>query len=203
MLNIRRLLSVSNIKSVNRTISKYRFPILLPRYFSSNESATVVTHNPERVDALLREWDCVSQKDFKDLAKEVIENPKYQKIVQGSLIDGKSWTDYVYAKVNALKSEPLPAFTLEELEDLTTNLLVGADESIPLEIQTTNKQSAAEKLFEVLYRNASSDLAHVITANQLLSSQTNMQAPHDWYPYPRIMKRKVIFHGGPTNSGKV
>jgi len=26
--------------------------------------------------------------------------------------------------------------------------------------------------------------------------------PHEWYPEARKMKRKIIFHHGPTNSGK-
>jgi ATP-dependent RNA helicase SUPV3L1/SUV3 len=31
---------------------------------------------------------------------------------------------------------------------------------------------------------------------------TDLKKPHEWYPLTRIMKRKIIFHGGPTNSGK-
>lgn len=26
--------------------------------------------------------------------------------------------------------------------------------------------------------------------------------PHQWYPHARKMKRKLIYHHGPTNSGK-
>ena len=26
--------------------------------------------------------------------------------------------------------------------------------------------------------------------------------PHEWYPQARKMKRKIIYHHGPTNSGK-
>ncbi len=26
--------------------------------------------------------------------------------------------------------------------------------------------------------------------------------PHQWYPMARKMKRKIIYHHGPTNSGK-
>jgi ATP-dependent RNA helicase SUPV3L1/SUV3 len=34
---------------------------------------------------------------------------------------------------------------------------------------------------------------------KLISDLTN---PPNWYPEARAMSRKVIFHGGPTNSGK-
>ncbi|KAM3569315.1 hypothetical protein VYU27_008589 [Nannochloropsis oceanica] len=30
----------------------------------------------------------------------------------------------------------------------------------------------------------------------------DMRLPHDWYPYARLMRRKIVYHGGPTNSGK-
>ncbi|TFJ82406.1 hypothetical protein NSK_006315 [Nannochloropsis salina CCMP1776] len=30
----------------------------------------------------------------------------------------------------------------------------------------------------------------------------DMRLPHDWYPYARLMRRKIIYHAGPTNSGK-
>ncbi len=36
-----------------------------------------------------------------------------------------------------------------------------------------------------------------------ISSATDLRAPHEWYPETRSMVRKVIFHCGPTNSGKV
>ena len=26
--------------------------------------------------------------------------------------------------------------------------------------------------------------------------------PHEWFPQARKMKRKVVYHHGPTNSGK-
>jgi len=37
---------------------------------------------------------------------------------------------------------------------------------------------------------------------QTLDSKTDLTKPHEWYLYSRLDRRKVIFHGGPTNSGK-
>jgi len=34
------------------------------------------------------------------------------------------------------------------------------------------------------------------------ASATNLHNPHTWYPVARGMRRRVIFHAGPTNSGK-
>jgi Helicase conserved C-terminal domain len=37
---------------------------------------------------------------------------------------------------------------------------------------------------------------------QILDSKTDLTKPQDWYLHARLSRRKVIFHGGPTNSGK-
>ena len=37
---------------------------------------------------------------------------------------------------------------------------------------------------------------------QTLDAKTDLTKPHEWYPYARLDRRKIIFHGGPTNSGK-
>ena len=30
----------------------------------------------------------------------------------------------------------------------------------------------------------------------------DLRLPHSWYPMARSMRRRLIYHGGPTNSGK-
>ncbi|KAJ3679663.1 hypothetical protein LUZ60_017674 [Juncus effusus] len=35
-----------------------------------------------------------------------------------------------------------------------------------------------------------------------LSETADLTKPHTWYPFARAMKRKIIYHCGPTNSGK-
>lgn len=35
-----------------------------------------------------------------------------------------------------------------------------------------------------------------------LAQLADLSRPHEWYPEARKIKRKFIFHHGPTNSGK-
>lgn len=35
-----------------------------------------------------------------------------------------------------------------------------------------------------------------------LSALADMRAPHEWFPLARAMRRRVVYHAGPTNSGK-
>jgi hypothetical protein len=53
------------------------------------------------------------------------------------------------------------------------------------------------------------DLAKFITSRhsdfekyRQLEQHTDLTKPHEWYPHSRLDKRKIIFHAGPTNSGK-
>eukprot|EP00981_Chlorochromonas_danica_P014848 scaffold9105_cov169-Ochromonas_danica.AAC.5 len=46
------------------------------------------------------------------------------------------------------------------------------------------------------------ELSNVMETNKLLSNCVDFTFPHEWYPHARLMKRKIYYHGGPTNSGK-
>jgi ATP-dependent RNA helicase SUPV3L1/SUV3 len=39
-------------------------------------------------------------------------------------------------------------------------------------------------------------------ASKQLSQITDLTMPHEWFPEARLLKRKVFYHMGPTNSGK-
>lgn len=30
----------------------------------------------------------------------------------------------------------------------------------------------------------------------------DLSSPHEWYPVARSLRRRIIYHAGPTNSGK-
>lgn len=42
----------------------------------------------------------------------------------------------------------------------------------------------------------------VLQRYQILDEKTDLTRPQEWFPYARLDKRKIIFHAGPTNSGK-
>jgi ATP-dependent RNA helicase SUPV3L1/SUV3 len=41
-----------------------------------------------------------------------------------------------------------------------------------------------------------------LSVARVMRQCTDLREPHAWYPLARSMKRRVIFHAGPTNSGK-
>ncbi|KAL3758723.1 hypothetical protein ACHAWU_001450 [Discostella pseudostelligera] len=69
-------------------------------------------------------------------------------------------------------------------------------------------QAVTEKLLKVAALVAPA-LAEFVTHRhedfdkyRKLEMQTDLTKPHEWYPRARLDKRRIIFHAGPTNSGK-
>lgn len=44
--------------------------------------------------------------------------------------------------------------------------------------------------------------AHFVTACRTRVQSVDMRKSHLWYPVARALDRKIIYHAGPTNSGK-
>lgn len=66
-----------------------------------------------------------------------------------------------------------------------------------------NSDSFEDVLVNDILSKAAVDLADVIAAYSVLATTSDLRFPHNWYPLTRLTKRKVFYHGGPTNSGKV
>jgi hypothetical protein len=72
---------------------------------------------------------------------------------------------------------------------------------------TKSKEMAAfDELVRVLkphmMQTAELELHSAIAAYRTLCNTSDLKNPEEWYPYARLFKRKIIYHGGPTNSGK-
>lgn len=57
-------------------------------------------------------------------------------------------------------------------------------------------------LFPYFLRHAKEMYPH-LTCMEDLKKISDLRDPANWYPDARLIKRKIIFHAGPTNSGKV
>lgn len=56
-------------------------------------------------------------------------------------------------------------------------------------------------LFPFFLSHARSAFPH-LECHEELRKISNLTLPHNWYPDARAIQRKIIFHSGPTNSGK-
>lgn len=60
----------------------------------------------------------------------------------------------------------------------------------------------ATDIFPYFLRHAREMFPH-LTCMDDLKKISDLRDPANWYPDARAIQRKVIFHAGPTNSGKV
>jgi hypothetical protein len=66
----------------------------------------------------------------------------------------------------------------------------------------TAVQAAKALLRPLMLQEAVHQFASAIAARKTLVSHSDLTSPADSYPAARVDRRKVIYHGGPTNSGK-
>ncbi|CAG7836861.1 unnamed protein product [Allacma fusca] len=79
-------------------------------------------------------------------------------------------------------------------------------ESLPVEIHVVFSdviQGAAhvDSLFPYFIQHAKQIFPHLECMDDL-KKISDLRSPANWYPEARAIKRKIIFHAGPTNSGK-
>eukprot|EP00592_Proboscia_alata_P018613 CAMPEP_0194407242 /NCGR_PEP_ID=MMETSP0176-20130528/5265_1 /TAXON_ID=216777 /ORGANISM="Proboscia alata, Strain PI-D3" /LENGTH=981 /DNA_ID=CAMNT_0039206755 /DNA_START=593 /DNA_END=3535 /DNA_ORIENTATION=- len=63
-------------------------------------------------------------------------------------------------------------------------------------------QSILPKLLPAFANHIQRRHANLLHQFTTLDSRTDLTKPHEWYMYARFDRRKIVFHGGPTNSGK-
>jgi len=66
----------------------------------------------------------------------------------------------------------------------------------------SERVAAALYPLAVAHAAADSEFKAELVRARKLRACSDMERPHEWYPAARLMKRKIVYHGGPTNSGK-
>lgn len=61
---------------------------------------------------------------------------------------------------------------------------------------------AMPQVCRVLAEYIADQHAKMLEQYKSLDATTDLTKPYEWYLYARLDRRKIIFHGGPTNSGK-
>lgn len=84
-----------------------------------------------------------------------------------------------------------------------------ASDASKMQISDPKFQQASDVVNEVMndvciaFAKHISDINfHKLQQYRDLDAKTDLTHPHNWFAYARLDKRKIIYHGGPTNSGK-
>ena len=111
----------------------------------------------------------------------------------------------IFTDYHPLTTKYLRANFQDVLEILTGSNSSDVDTSNMYKMpkQYANEVEIIKKnIFDILISNAQKDLVDMRMAYKTFFNSSDLRVPHEWYPLARIMRRKIIFHGGPTNSGK-
>ncbi len=113
-------------------------------------------------------------------------------------IDPRLWMQYSLSFRRKLMKDPLMLFgSVQEFQAFR--------QALDHHLDTDNADSTETKelLFSKILQQALVELGDQISSYQTLLASSDLRHPQNWYPLARILKRKIIYHGGPTNSGKV
>ena len=117
----------------------------------------------------------------------VKSDPKKISKQENKCMNAKQHVDALIKSMERIQEEIdgiIYPLTLQQYQEATTELLDISSDLIPdLAKYIIKRHSDFEKYQE-------------------LEQHTDLTKPHEWYPRARLDKRKVIFHAGPTNSGK-
>jgi len=97
---------------------------------------------------------------------------------------------------NLVQSSPRSVLGQEVLREMDTLL------QSKRRLRRADYEPAAQILFQPFMDYCATKHSKRIQYQRKLLQASNFLRPPDWYPYARLMRRKIIFHGGPTNSGK-
>jgi len=175
----------------------------------------------QRLTGILENWPGEYRLGINAVLRYIAQEPRYAAKAKDKYIDERNWAKYISSFRRKLVKEPLTIFgsdpvQLVEFCDLIDKLdsadVVSEVEVLDPAASSPSSESGdghspavsacMDKLFIFMLSSAERDLSNAITAFHTLCSTSDLRIPQEWYPYARIMKRKIIYHGGPTNSGK-
>jgi ATP-dependent RNA helicase SUPV3L1/SUV3 len=111
----------------------------------------------------------------------------------------------VCAKAKAIMS--LKEDLESAMEDMNKQNVTARSLQFPIPIDDYERarlvlQNCRKEICQVLAQQISERHAKSIEQYQLLDAKTDLTKPWEWFGYARLDRRKIIFHSGPTNSGK-
>ena len=158
------------------------------------------------------------------LLRHVMNDEKFTKEARERYIDGRNWARFGNIYRRNLIKDPLKTLDHDyEKFVKMCKLLKPLGTVMPLNIDKGEKKNSKAKGEEkkwtkspgesaldelqtlikpLMLQAAEKELHTAITTFKSLCNTSDLKKPEDWYPYARLVKRKIVYHGGPTNSGK-
>jgi hypothetical protein len=140
--------------------------------------------------------------------KDLSEDPDVVALAKSKYIEEKLWSFHAFNFRRKLAKAPEKIFQGAQLiqfltlvEDILDKNEKEKEKHLTDANIDKNQDQFRSLLLSTMMHLADSELREEIASSLTLLSCSDLRLPHEWYAPARLMKRKIIFHGGPTNSG--
>lgn len=165
-------------------------------------------------DDILRGWPGKYRFPINYLMRALDSDPDVIQKAKDKYIDEKAYKAYIGTFRRTIVKNPLIIMdSVDEVNSFCQMLDTVFGKYDPMDIFSFSEDSdfdvdgpelikCKDFMTEKFLKNAEADMKDEIKAQKTLEKCSDLRIPHEWYPQTRLMKRKIIYHGGPTNSGK-
>lgn len=145
---------------------------------------------------------------------QIANNTEYTAKAKDVGIQRSSWLPYIASYRRNLIMDPTRVLDSSKYNELCSKLdcvldcypngiISGVDSRGDKDIAVeTHTNAAIDFLFNITFASAEISFRDSIVSYKALCNISDLRVPHEWFPLARLRKRKIIYHGGPTNSGK-
>jgi hypothetical protein len=158
-------------------------------------------------DQILKNWPGPYRNKINTIIREITDDEKLLHEASLHYINETAWKDYLNQFRRGIIKKPIEFLGNNNTSDflkLVKSMEEISQENIDFSLDSNeNIQNCKNVMFDVIMNKAKVDLVDNMIAFKTLKSTSDLTVPHEWFPLTRLTKRKIIFHGGPTNSGKV
>ncbi|OQR94875.1 ATP-dependent RNA helicase SUPV3L1 [Thraustotheca clavata] len=172
----------------NRPLLTTLVPQVKPLFLSPFSKAFSTTNAPEAI-----KWESGDRKYLERRLKSFGRNFEVKSMAQSAGVSAAEWASATAQFRRSLLSDPIQHFKSEE-------------EMKAFFEEVRNKNNSGPLIFYPLFLTFAriNGFVNELSSESIASLQelTDLRLPHTWFPKARAMRRKIIYHGGPTNSGK-
>jgi hypothetical protein len=136
---------------------------------------------------------------IRDIIYRISRTPSVVETVKQKLVGERSWNNFSFSYRRRMSIDPSLVMSPKELKPFLSAMERALEAN---GISTAEDKELADIVTNNMLKTVEIDLHEEIASARTMLSCSDLRIPHEWYASARLMKRKIIFHGGPTNSGK-
>lgn len=168
------------------------------------------TATDDKCQHYLQDWASKYRLIINQVSRELVENKTYVAKAEQLMIEPQTWKIFINKLRRSLTLDPMElvndkeeflniASVFDKELELRRNqaIAINTDSDYTFDV----RKESVDRVYDFASKRAQLDLQDSIYTQRVLQNTTDLRVPHEWYPFTRITKRKIIFHGGPTNSG--